>query len=75
MDGSPACVEGSLGLRPEPGVSQGWRVELSSCGERWGCPIFPGGAGYPSSEDVLCAEQVSGRSAEPTKALTRGSGK
>lgn len=47
VDGSPACVEGSLGLQPEPGVSQGRRVELSSCGERWCCPIFPGGCWLP----------------------------
>ena len=68
---------------PQPSWRGTWGCDLSPgqvkisawnsppAGRGGAVPSFPGHVGYPSLEDVLCAEQVSS-SAEPTKALTRG---
>lgn len=69
---------------PQPTWRGAWGCDLSPgqvkisawnsppAGRGGAVPSFPGHVGYPSSEDALCAEQVSRSSAEPTKALTRG---
>lgn len=71
LDRSPACGRGTWGCALSPGQVKISAWNSPSAGRGGAVPSFLGHVGYPSSEDVLCAEQVSS-SAEPTKALTRG---